>query len=149
MKIFYFKSCLLFISACLFLFSVQLFVIPSFSYGEIFIVANKSIATDTISADDVQKIFLGNKTKLDNTTISFVIQKPGDSHTDFLKTYIKRSTAQFKNYWRQMVFSGKGRTPKSFESEEELITYISEHEGVISYVSQTPSNNNVKIIRVE
>lgn len=150
MKILNVVGSLPFISACFFLCTVHLYGLTPSSYGEIFIVANKSVSAETLSAIDIQKIFLGNKTKLkDKTKISFVLQKPGETHKEFLKTYIKRSTAQFKNYWRQMVFSGKGRTPKSFATEEELIKFLSETKSTISYVSKAPSNENVKIIHIK
>jgi ABC-type phosphate transport system substrate-binding protein len=83
----------------------------------------------------------------DNTSIYFVTSE-NETHEDFLKTYINRSSSQFKNYWRQMVFTGKGQKPKAFDTDEEIIQFVSETSGAIGYVGTKAALKNVKTITV-
>lgn len=138
------------IAVCAILLTAQFFLPLSPVWADVFIIGNKSISATNISPEDIQDIFLGKKTKLsDRSTISFVIQKDGDTHQEFLKLYIKRSESQFKNYWKRMLFTGKGSIPQSFASDEALIKHVSETKGVIGYVSKKPESDNIKIINIE
>ena len=96
------------------------------SFAEVIIIANKNVSENSLTREEVKDIFLGDTMKWpDKTTIFFVILK-SDVHKAFLKEYIKRSTSQYTNHWKMMVFTGKGNRPRAFETEKELVQYISE-----------------------
>ena len=104
---------------------------------------------NSLSKDEVKDIFLGKKVQWQNNSkIHFVISRDLDLHKSFLKTYIKRSPKQFRAYWRQMVFTGKGTSPKSFPSEKELLEYVSNNGGAIGYVEKNVATDAVKTIQV-
>lgn len=122
------------------------FVTPTFA--KVVIIANNSVAQDSLNKQDLQNIFLGKMAKWsDNSSIYFVTSE-NDIHEDFLKMYINRSSSQFRNYWRKMVFTGKGQKPKAFKTDEELIQFVSETSGAIGYVSSDAALKNVKTITV-
>jgi len=122
------------------------FVVPAFA--KVLIIANNSVAQESLNKEDVQNIFLGKMAKWpDNSSINFVTSET-DVHEEFLKTYINRSSDQFRNYWRKMVFTGKGQKPKTFKTDEELIQFVSETTGAVGYVSTDAALKNVKTITV-
>ncbi len=111
-------------------------VISPASAKGIQVITSQNTAVETIDKNTIKKIFLG-KTKLwpNGSGVEFVVLKSGDAHKDFLKAYVKKSSSQFKIYWKKQVFTGKGKKPKSFDSEIELVAYIAGKTGVIGYVS--------------
>ncbi|MFH2065851.1 MAG: substrate-binding domain-containing protein [Pseudomonadota bacterium] len=122
------------------------FVTPTFA--KVLIIANNSVSQESLNKEDLQNIFLGKMAKWsDNTSIYFVTSE-NEVHEDFLKTYINRSSSQFRNYWRKMVFTGKGQKPKALNSDEEIIQFVSETSGAIGYVSTDAALKNVKTITV-
>jgi len=122
------------------------FVVPAFA--KVLIIANNSVAQESLNKEDIQNIFLGKMAKWpDNSSINFATSET-DVHEEFLKTYINRSSDQFRNYWRKMVFTGKGQKPKAFKTDEELIQFVSETSGAIGYVSTDATIKNVKTITV-
>ena len=132
----------------IFLMLVMLCLTSTTSFAEVLIIANNNVSEDSISKDAVKDIFLGKTVKWsDKSNISFVILK-NDVHKAFLKEYIKRSSSQYGNYWKKMVFTGKGREPREFDTEKELVQYVAETEGAIGYVSQGAERKNVKTINV-
>jgi len=132
----------------IFLMLVMLCLGSTTSFAEVLIIANKNVSQDSISKEEVKQIFLGKTVKwADKSKILFVILKK-DVHKDFLKEYIKRSSSQYKNYWKKMVFTGKGRKPTAFETEKELVRYVAETEGAIGYISTGTEMMNVKTINV-
>ena len=47
-----------------------------------------------------------------------------------------------------MLFTGKGRSPKSVKTEQEMLQYIAETEGAIGYVGKSTAAKNVNAISV-
>ncbi len=127
---------------------VMFFLASTTSFAEVVIIANKNVSEDSISKEAVKKIFLGKTVKWDDkSSISFVVLKE-DVHKAFLKEYIKRSTSQYKNHWKMMVFTGKGRKPRAFDTEKDLVRYVAETEGAVGYVNKGTEIMNVKTINV-
>jgi ABC-type phosphate transport system substrate-binding protein len=101
---------------------------------DVVIIGNQTVPEKPLSTTDVQNIFLGKKTKLNSTKITFVILKAGEVHERFLKEYLSRTPSQYTKYWKKMVFTGKGKAPKAFATEADLVEYVEKTEGAIGYV---------------
>ncbi len=115
----------------------------------IVIIAHKTVAA-SLKKKDIKKIFLGEKTRWDNNEkIEFVVLKDKKTYKKFLKQYVGKTLSQYRNFWKIKVFSGMDRMPKSFKNESDVISYVSETEGSISFVtSKQAYESNVKIISV-
>lgn len=123
---------------------VGVFVQPALAdeqKADVVIIGNKNIPESSLSKTDIQNIFLGKKTKLDSTKITFVMLKSGDVHKSFLKEYLSRTPAQYKKYWKKIVFTGKGKAPKAFKTEEDLIEYVKNTEKAIGYIGSDTVQN--------
>ncbi len=121
--------------------------ISSASAGGIQVITSQTTPVETIDDGTIKKIFLG-KTKSwpDGNGVEFVVLKSGDAHDGFLKTYVKKSSSQFKTYWKKQVFTGKGKNPKSFDSEGDLVAYIAGKPGAIGYVSAGTDIAGAKVL---
>lgn len=121
------------------------------AFAGVIMVANTSEAE--MSASDVEKLFLGKTKKWsDGTNVDITTLKSGGAHEEFLTTYVKKQPMQFDNYWKQLVFTGQGKMPKSFGSEEEMLNYISSKKGAVGYVSDAKAGSlpeNVKQITIK
>lgn len=129
---------------------VAVMLIPALSMaGDVVFIGNPSVPTTVLNKYDVKNIFLGAKTTWDDgSEIIFVVQKDSDCHTLFLKKYIRKTTAQFSEYWKKRIFTGKGLAPQSKANDEDIIKFVRETNGAIGYVSSDAGLENVKIIRV-
>ncbi len=117
--------------------------------GDIVIIANKNVAESSLSSEEVKNIFLFKKKKWGNgQSIDFVVLKDGAVQEGFLKNYAKKTPSQFKRYFKTLVFTGKGKPPKSFATEAELIGYVASTEGAIGYASSGAKTGSVKTIQV-
>ncbi len=111
------------------------------------VVTSQTTPVETIDDGAIKKVFLG-KTKSwpDGNRVEFVVLKSGDVHDGFVKAYVKKSSSQFKTYWKKQVFTGKGKNPKSFDTESELVAYISGKPGIIGYVSTGTDIAGAKVL---
>jgi ABC-type phosphate transport system substrate-binding protein len=127
-----------------------LFLFTSSFAGEI-MVAN-TVDTELDQAA-VEKIFLGKMKKWsDGTNVIITTLKSGTTHESFLTQYVNKQPMQFDNFWRQMVFTGRGKMPQSFDSEDAMLKYISANKGAVGYVSDAKAGAlpaNVKKITIK
>ncbi len=116
---------------------------------DIIIIGNKS-AADSITKGEIKEIFLGHKTRWENNeNLSFVLFRDEKLYEAFLREYIGKTLSQYSSYWKMQVFNGTGRMPIFFKDKSDIMAFISETKGAISFVSSgNISEKNVKIIRV-
>jgi ABC-type phosphate transport system substrate-binding protein len=113
------------------------------------IITHQNVA-DALKKDEIKEIFLGKKTRWkDNSTIFFVVLTDDAVYPTFLKDYVGKTTFQYVNYWKQQVFTGKGRMPKSFANSKDVMQFVADTPGAISFIpEQEVDSKLVKTITV-
>lgn len=116
--------------------------------AEVVIIVNQKSPVDALNGNDVKNIFLGKTSHWpDNSKIHFALLR-GEIHKNFLKQFVGRTESQYNNYWKKMLFTGKGSKPKSYADEEEMLKYVRETAGAIGYVSAGTPTKEIKIVDV-
>jgi len=116
---------------------------------EVIVIANPNVPVSSLTGDEVKDIFLAKKTQWDNgRKINFVTLKNCDTHREFLKQYLQKSSSQFERYFRTLVFTGKGSIPKAFDTEEQLVGFVSGTDGAIGYVSSGTATGSTKVLTI-
>jgi TonB family protein len=117
--------------------------------GNVRIIANRSVRAEAISASDIKSIFLEERGSLrDGTHVEPVLSKGGPAHAAFLKEYLGQNDDALQNYYRSLVFTGKGLMPKLLPSDEEVVAYVAKTRGAIGYVSSSARLEGVKTLAV-
>jgi ABC-type phosphate transport system substrate-binding protein len=118
--------------------------------SEIKLIANPSVGSSSISADELKSVFLATKTTLsDGSHVEPVLEKGGPTHEAFLKAYIGKTDAALDTYYRSLVFTGKGSMPKVLASDAEVSAYVAKTKGAIGYVSAGTGGDGVKTLEVK
>ena len=122
------------------------------------LIANNTVPVASLTEADIKSIFLGKKTTVEGSKdgkkvkIKPVIAtlKGGATHDAFLKKYVGKTATQYSNYWKKLVFSGKGKEPPSFKTEKELLAFVSKTKGAIGYIgtktAEDPKVNKDKVV---
>jgi TonB family protein len=117
--------------------------------GNVRIIANPSVRAETISASEIKSVFLKERNSLgDGTHVEPVLSKGGPVHAAFLKEYLGQNDDALQNYYRTLVFTGKGLMPKILHSDEEVVAYVAKTRGAIGYVSPAVTLDGVKTLAV-
>ncbi len=118
-------------------------------HADLFFIANKAVVVDSVTKTQIKDIFLGIQVKWpDNSQVKAVTMRNAPFHKEFAKSYTKKNPSQFKRYWKQMVFTGKGSFLKNVKSDDELIKYIGSTAGAIGYTSTKVELDDIKIITI-
>ncbi len=113
------------------------------------VVANPSVHAASVSTDDLKAVFLGTKKNLpDGSNVEPVLAESGAAHDAFLKDVLGKSDQALRNYFKTLVFTGKGSMPKSFASDAEIIKYVAKTPGAIGYISASADAAGVKKIAI-
>ncbi|NIM11452.1 MAG: hypothetical protein GTO45_36925 [Candidatus Aminicenantes bacterium] len=119
-----------------------------FIFPDVLIVTNKETRLTSLKKKDIRDIFTGKKKRWENNgKITLAVLKNSAVHKQFLKQFVSKTPSQFRNYWREKVFTGEGKSPRSFKTEKRLIDFVANTKGAIGYIS-FPQDKRVKIIRI-
>jgi TonB family protein len=118
--------------------------------GNVRIIANPSVKAEAISASEIKSVFLEERNSLrDGTHVEPVLSKGGPAHAAFLKDYLGQNDDALQNYYRTLVFTGKGSMPKVLRSDAEVVAYVAKTRGAIGYVSSTAPVDGVRTLAVD
>ena len=114
------------------------------------VIANNSVGASDVSADDLKAVFLGTKTSLgDGSHVTPVLEKGGPAHEAFLSKCVGKTDSALTNYYRALVFTGKGSMPKLVASDAEAAEYVAKTKGAIAYVSPAAATPGVKTLELK
>jgi TonB family protein len=117
--------------------------------GDLKIVANSSIKTDSITADELRSVFLAERNSLnDGSRVEPVFERAGAVHEAFLREFLKESGESLQSRYGALVFTGKAAMPKSFNSDAEVLAHVAKTRGAIGYVSASAATEGVKVLEV-
>lgn len=118
--------------------------------GDIKFIANPSVGASSVSAEELKGVFLATKTSLsDGSHVEPVLEKGGATHESFLKAIVGKTEAALENYYRSLVFTGKGSMPKTLGGDAEVVAYVAKTKGAIGYVSAASGTSGVKTLEVK
>jgi TonB family protein len=117
--------------------------------GNVKVIANSSVTADTISTGELKRVFLEEKNSLaDGTHVEPVLEKNGPVHKAFLQEYLGTTDDDLQNYYRVLVFTGRGSMPKELGSDAEVVAYVAKTKGAIGYVSTGASVEGVRTLTI-
>jgi ABC-type phosphate transport system substrate-binding protein len=114
------------------------------------LITNKSNAEGTnISKSIAKAILLGKRTRWDDKSkIVLAVIKPKTELGEKISQEMFALTgSQLNKYYLTMVFQGKISAPKFFNSEEELIRFVTSTDGAVGVVSKADADQ-VNVVKL-
>lgn len=128
---------------------ILLLYLPLLAQNGYILIVNNSIKDEVFNRADIESIFLGKKTRWSNGLKTVpVTMKEGEIHELFIHEVIRKSINAYMNYWRKMIFTGKGVMPISFETNEEILQYVNDTPGAIGYLSDAVKINDFEDVAI-
>ncbi len=128
-------------------FVAVLALLASTAHGEIAVVVNPSSSATSTSVDSLQRLYLGKTTQLDGVSITALNQTESTGiRGQFVESVVGKTSAQYRAYWSQLIFTGKGKPPKEVSSDQDVKKLIAENPDFIGYIDASSVDDTVKVI---
>ncbi len=102
-----------------------------------------------IETPELQAIFLGKTRDVTGIEVTPVLLDVKELQGEFVRTFLDRSEIQFTRTWQKLIFTGKGQRPPVFDSIDQLINYLRENKGALSYLPKDKVPRDLKVLVVK
>lgn len=131
---------------CLFVASVL--ALSGFARAEVAVIVHPSSGVTSLTDDDVSRLFLGKLNSFPGGGAAVPInQDEGSPVRDkFNEAVCKKNASQYKAYWSQLVFTGKGSPPKDAGKDAAVKALIAANPNMIGYIDSSAVDASVKVV---
>jgi len=117
------------------------------SGGVVAVVSSKSAIT-TLSDSEVVDLFLGRVSHYPDGVLATPIDQVEGSaaRNEFYERVAGKSPAQIKSYWSKVIFTGRGRPPRTIADSVELLKFVAANPTAIGYLDEKWVDASVRVL---
>lgn len=114
--------------------------------AEILVIGHVKNSVETLTAKQVQDIYLGRSRILPNGKFALPIDQPSPLRAEFYEKLTGRPVEQINAYWARIMFTGQASPPQQLPGDEAVMQTVRENEGAIGYIDKTSIDQTVRIL---
>jgi ABC-type phosphate transport system substrate-binding protein len=116
--------------------------------AEIAVIVNPKNTAASLTADQVEQVFLGKTTSLPGGGNANPVDQTDGSpiRDDFYQKATGKSNAQVKAIWSRLIFSGKSTPPKALGSSADVKKLVASDPNAIGYIEKSAADASVKVV---
>ena len=118
---------------------------------DVVVVVSTDSAMTSLSRTLLADIYLGRTHNMpDGTPIVPLDQSEASTlHGEFYEEFLDKSPAQIKAHWSKLIFTGRGRPPRSVANSEQMAAVVAENPGAIGYVDAGQIDSRLRVVPIE
>lgn len=130
------------------LIAVAALSLPALCVAEVAVIVHPSAGIESLTEDDIARLFLGKSKSFPGGAQAVPInQNEGSAVREkFNETVCKKNASQYKAYWSQLVFTGKGTPPKDGGDDAGVKALVAANINMIGYVDASVVDASVKVV---
>ncbi|TQV75649.1 phosphate ABC transporter substrate-binding protein [Aliikangiella marina] len=101
-----------------------------------------------LDKETIAKMFLGKTKYFSNgdKVVAISPKEKGATKQAFNEVVLDKSSSQLNAYWSKIIFTGKGRPPKEYDSDDEVKQQVASNGNVIGIIDAKSVDNTVKVV---
>jgi len=117
--------------------------------AEVVVVVSASSPITKLSDNEIADVFLGKLTRLPGgTSLQPLDQAEGSAAREaFYLKFTGKSSSQVKAFWSKLIFTGRGRPPRSVANDTEVMRALRENPDAIGYVERGSVDASFRVLR--
>lgn len=122
--------------------------LASITWAEVAVIVHPSAGFDSLAEEDVARLFLGKSKSFPAGAQAIPInQDEGTTaRAKFNEAVCKKNSSQYKAYWSQLVFTGKGTPPKDAGDDAAVKALVAANPNMIGYIDAGAVDASVKVV---
>ena len=114
------------------------------------VIVNKEQPDARLTADDLERIYLGKKTLWENgqRIAPAMLEETSPVSEEFMQGVLHKSSAQFRAFWKRQLFSGGGAPPRTFRTSAQVAEFVARQPGAIGLVEPGYTDDHVKVLQI-
>ena len=115
---------------------------------DIVVIVSSLNSVKTLTRDHVEDIFLGRMQQFPNEQRALPIDQAEGSavRERFNMEVLGRTSAQVRTHWSRILFTGRGRPPRSVASSEDMLQAVAADVHAIGYIERRFVNGSVVVV---
>lgn len=131
------------------LFPLLLFLLSSASQAELAVVAGKNSPIEKLDGREVADIFLAKITRLaDGQRVTPLELRDSTFRASFYRGIAGKTLPQINSYWTALIFTGKGKPPRSIDEIDRLMELLANDPHAITYLPLDQVSKATKVLYV-
>ena len=116
--------------------------------AELVVIVNANASIDSLDKQTVADLFLAKKSSFPDGSDAVPVEQVENSgeREEFHEKVTGKSNHQLTSHWSRLVFSGKGKPPREFDSGAKILQLVSDNPEVIGYVDSSLVTPAVKVV---
>lgn len=115
--------------------------------GSLVVVVSKDSTIESLNEHEVANIFLARTRYYPNGEKSMPVElKQSQFRDEFYQIIAGKSTKQLMAYWTTLVFTGKGRPPKTYKELAPLLEKVTSQTNYITYLDSELVTDKMKVV---
>ena len=112
------------------------------------VIVNPSNTMEPLDKDEVAYLFLRKAKAFPHGLMAKPVLMPEGSpaRIRFERSVFGKEPLQIRAYWARLVFTGRGKPPKSMPSVVDVKRYVASEPAAISYIPDTEVDATVKVL---
>lgn len=103
----------------------------------------------SVPDSEIRAMFLGRRTVWPDGRSVMVVAATAGPGQDGLMEFLGKSSQQFLNGWKKLMFTGNGTMPKLLASDQEVAAYVAQTPGAIGYITCAPPTGVVVLLNLD
>ncbi|AUM11557.1 phosphate ABC transporter substrate-binding protein [Ketobacter alkanivorans] len=124
-----------------------LMMAATFASAEVVVIVNANSSLNSASSGDIQQLFLGKRNDIGGVSATPVDQAEGnEARATFYEKVVDKTPSQLNAYWSRLIFTGKGKPPKQYFDDAEVLETVLEDDEAVGYIDSASVAEGVKVI---
>ena len=124
-----------------------LMMAATFASAEVVVIVNANSSLNSASSGDIQQLFLGKRNDIGGVSATPVDQTEGNkARATFYAKVVDKTPSQLNAYWSRLIFTGKGKPPKQYFDDAEVLETVLEDDEAVGYIDSASVAEGVKVI---
>lgn len=121
------------------------------AFADVVVVVSEQNPLTTLGRVELADIYLGRLSRFPNGEPAVPIDQAEGSNTrdEFYDEYLGWSAPQVKAHWSKLIFTGRGRPPRSVNSGSAVAELVAENPNAIAYMDRDHVNDGLRILSID